>query len=248
MLEHLSQSELDSLEYILDYHPSAVYELYGSGFLGNKIKALRRWLSPCLCYSKGSKRTLAEYGNYPIVNMVIYRTPLNSLLNVALQGLTLGKWYKLMKTYGFDKFYHLALIVTVKKPDGVEKNIVVEKNEVINVSTSYKTNAGTETFKIDIPDGLTLDKILDRTLNTVGEDKFFLYDAFTNNCQYFIKYILESNGLATPQSIEFLFQDIGELVERVPKYIRKITRGTTDLASTLSKITGRGNIRNLRKK
>lgn len=242
MLEHLSQSELDSLEYILDNYPSAVYELYGSGFLGNKIKALRRWLSPCLCYSKSTRKTLKQYGSFPIEEMVIYRTPLNSLLNVALQGLTLGKWYKLMKTYGFDKFYHLALIVTVRLPNGTKKNIVVEKNEVINVSTSYKTNSGTETYRVDIPKDWesNLDTLLDKTKNSVGDDKFYLYDAFTNNCQYFIKYILESNGLATPQSIEFLFQDIGELVERVPKYIRKITRGTTDLASTISKITGRG--------
>ncbi len=93
-------------------------------------------------YNNTTKRMLAKYGNIPIESMAIYRTPLPSLLSKTINVLSLGQWNKLQKKYGFDKFYHLALVITLKSG----KNIIVEKNEVIEVKDSYKTNSDTETL------------------------------------------------------------------------------------------------------
>ena len=86
----------------------------------------------------------------------------------------------------YDKLFHLALIATVQTPQG-DKNAVLEKNATINISTSYKTNSDTEVM--DVPLGnkqLTIKSLLDNTLSQIGNKRFFLYDAFTTNCQQFI--------------------------------------------------------------
>lgn len=214
----------------------------GAGFISNSVRKVRKFFSPCLCYGKGTSKIIKQYGFYPIVGMQIYRTPLNNVLGVALNVLTLGQWFSLMKEFGFDKFYHLALVVTVQTPKG-HKNIIIEKNETINVSTSYSTNKNTETLPVGIrPDRFSkgISHLLIRTRQVAGDDAYFLYDAFRNNCQYFIKYILQSNDLYSEEAAKFLFQDISELASKLPSFVKSTARGITDTAATFKKIIGAG--------
>lgn len=217
--------------------------LEGSGFfdwIKSGFEKVKNLFSVPDNYNNTSKKTLDEYGNLPIVKIAIYRTPINTTLNSALNFISLGKWNDLRKKYGFDKLFHLALVITVNK-NGVNKNIIVEKNETVNVSTTYKTNNETET--IDIPlnnKNYTILEMLEKTRNKVGNNKFFDYDAFKNNCQNFIKMVLEENGLYGQKEKDFLFQDIEALVKELPEYVKVITKGITKSGLAFSKITGQG--------
>jgi hypothetical protein len=221
--------------------------LKGSGILSRFLKKTKDKIkdkvvdvfSPRLNdYNNQTKRMMAKYGHEQVVSMAIYRTPIPSMINKVLNVVSFGKWNELKKKYGFDKFFHLALVLTLKN----HKNIIVEKNEVISVSDSYKTNSDTEVLPVDnYTTPITVNYLLDKTRKAFKNDAlFFGYDPLTNNCQVFIKKILESNGLYTPTINNFLFQDIEELTKELSPLTKGIMRGTTNLAGTVNKLTGQG--------
>ena len=219
--------------------------LKGSGILSRFITKTKDKVidvfSPRLNdYNNQTKRMLAKYGHEQIISMSIYRTPIPNMINKVINMISLGQWEQLKKKFGFDKFFHLALVLTLKN----NKNIIVEKNEVINVSDSYKTNSNTEVLPIEdyaniIP--TNINALLDRTRKAFNNDLlYFGYDAFTNNCQVFIKNILVSNGLYNMKINNFLFQDIQQLTKELNPLTKGIMRGTTNIAATVNKLLGKG--------
>jgi hypothetical protein len=187
-------------------------------------------------YNNVSTKTLQMYGNIPIQNISIYRTPIMSIINSALNVLSLGRWNEARKKYGFDKLFHLALVCNIGS-----KNIIIEKNEVVNVSTSYKTNKDTEVYNVPLQNkNITINQLLDTARKNVGDEKFFSYNAFTNNCQFFIRYLLEGQGLYDTNVANFLFQDISKVIEELPSYVEPVARAITTTGAVLSKISGKG--------
>jgi hypothetical protein len=87
---------------------------------------------------------------------------------------------------------------------------------------------------------LTVYELLTNTLNRIGESRFFLYDGLNNNCQIFIKDILESNNMYSPKINEFLFQDLTELKQQLPSYVGKTMNMATDLGAIASQLMGAG--------
>jgi len=203
-----------------------------------KISSLFGRLKPLLGYSNKSKQTLKKYGDCRIIGLTIYRTPLSDVLMSTLNLISLGKWGKSTKKYSFDKFFHLALVATVQC-DNEMKNIIIEKNEVVNISTSYNTNSETQIYPLAIDNGInTLNTLMAETLNMVGDKSFFYYDPFYNNCQYFIRYILEANKINTIDAEKFLFQDITQILKETPTYLHRFGRKITDLAATFTRLIG----------
>jgi hypothetical protein len=215
--------------------------LSGSGifdFFKKGVEKVKEFFSPRLDgYSNTSKKTLEQYGNLPIKSLTIYRTPISSLIDKALNLISFGKFGDLKKQYGFDKLFHLALVANVGS-----KNIIIEKNEVVNISTEYKTSKDTETFTIDMKgQTFTVNEMLDKARKNVGDKTFFDYDAFKNNCQFFIRYCLEAVGLYSEQAKNFLFQDVEGIYKGLPSYVSKIAKVATRTGAVASKILGRGN-------
>jgi hypothetical protein len=221
--------------------------LQGAGifdFVKEKIQKVKNYFSPRLdSYNNATTKYIQMYGDIPIMDIFIYRTPLDSLLNKAINVLSLGQWSNLQSKYGFDKFYHLALVLRLQN----NKNIIVEKLDVVSVSDSYKTNSKTENMKVEEyqPTTLTLNDLLNNARSGLNDDKlFFGYDPLHNNCQYFIKYLLEYSGLYSQQAQQFLFQDISKLAQELNPITKRIMKGTTDLAATINKVMGKGNEKN----
>jgi len=199
------------------------------------IKAVREFFSPRQGLNNTSTKTLKTYGSGVIDGLTIARTPIESLIDKTLNLISFGKWAQLKKEYKFDELFHLALIVKIGN-----KNIIVEKNEVINISTSYKMSSKTET--LDVPlngKKITLDQLIDNTKNFMGKD-FIPYDGFKNNCQFFIRAVLQSNGLYGESEKNFLFQDLEELSKKMPWLTKKIMNLTTHTGAVVNKIMGKG--------
>lgn len=213
---------------------SGIADLISSGF--NKLKNI---FSVKEDFNNVSKRTLQQYGSSKIKSLQIYRTPILEMINKALNIISLGKWNLARKQLGYDKFFHLALVATVQTPNGL-KNIIIEKNEVVNISTDYKTSKDTEVMNVPYNKDLTIDQFLSKALDIMGRSNFFRYDAFTNNCQVFIKTLLSSSGLLTPEIEKFIFQDLKELSSRIPNWVQPFSRGITDLGAVISKLSGKG--------
>lgn len=190
-------------------------------------------------YNNVSSKTLKDYGNLPIQSLTIYRTPIQGFINTALNALSLGKWNELKTKYGFDELFHLALVANVGS-----KNIIIEKNEVVNISTEYKTSSDTQTYTIDISrvkgPSFTVYNLVENTRKRIGDNQFFSYDAFRNNCQNFLRHLLMTYNLYTYQVNKFVFQDITEIYKGLPSFVSKIARTVTDIGATASKLIGKG--------
>jgi hypothetical protein len=204
----------------------------------NIIEPVKQFLKPRLDgFNNISKRTIEKYGNDKIRRLFIIRTPLDFLKNKLLDIVSLGEFSKLQKKHGFDKLYHLGLIAELENG----QRVMMEKNETVDITTDIYEDKTSEKLEVDIGNlNLTINKILEDARNKVGDKVFFEYNAFTNNCQFFIKYLLENQGLYGEKEKEFLFQDVRKIMEELPPYVPKTAKFITDLAGTFSKIVGKG--------
>jgi hypothetical protein len=177
-------------------------------------------------YSTKAKAVLQQYGDKKIHSLTIYRTPIQ--YDNALNALSLGRWKKLKQKHGYDKFFHLALIADVGS-----KNIIIEKNEIINISTSYETTSETETMNIPLHTDLTINAMLEKTREAMKDRRYFSYDAFENNCQKYIKSILEENRLYNTDIDKFLYQNVDEFKKDLPSFVKQLANVITGTASVI---------------
>jgi superfamily II DNA or RNA helicase/predicted RNA methylase len=208
--------------------------------INKSVKSVKKLFSIPKEWNNISKKNLEEYGNFPVVELQIYRTPLAKVMDTILTAFSFGKIDELKEKYGYDNFFHLSLIATVKTTLG-EKNLIIEKNEAPTISTSYQTTELTEVLTLPPPpNNLTVKNMMLNTIKKVGNDRFFLYDAFSSNCQRFILDVLESNGLETPEAEEFIYQNVSELAKELPQKFKDFSRGITDATAWTAKMLGRG--------
>lgn len=214
-----------------------------SDIITKPIETITNAFSPINKYNNTATETLNLYGNVPIANLVIAKTPLNKLLEVGINAISLNKFNELKQKYGYDELYHLSLIANLT---GGSK-IIIEKNEVVTIeklqnSKSIKNN--TMYFKLPYSKGLTINNMLNNAHKLMGND-FWNYDAFNNNCQTFILKILEANNLLTPPAKAFIYQDVKSIHDDLNKsgfsYVPKIMKKITDMGSIVSRLIGKGN-------
>jgi hypothetical protein len=188
-------------------------------------------------YNNKSTKTLKDFGNNKIIGLKIMRTPIMGILNTVLNGISFGQWGKSLKNNNYDTLFHLALIADT---DG-GRQIVIEKNEQINISTSYNVSDKSESQIVDLKGlNITVNELLEKTRNSVGDDKYYLYDGLSNNCQWYIRYILESNGLYSEEAKSFLFQSMEEIKKEIQPYVGKIMNAVTNTGAIVAQLLGKG--------
>lgn len=202
-----------------------------------------------------STKTLEEYGNKSIEKIFIVRAPVHKYLTEIINSLSMGKFDELRKKYGYDTLFHLSLVAVIG-----DKNIIIEKNEVININLVEWSffDKKAEYLELKIQNNLILDKMIDKTLNYMGDKKFYDYDALgagdqkANNCQNFINSILEANNLSNKRTTDFLYQDMTEVKKGLENagmgYIPSALKIVTNLGSRVSRLIGKGKKTNNHKK
>ncbi len=65
----------------------------------------------------------------------------------------------------------------------------------------------------------------------MGEERFYDYDGKSNNCQGFLNAVLNSNGLSTSESRDFIMQNTQEIFDDMPEYVHSIATGITDISA-----------------
>ena len=191
-------------------------------------------------YNNKSTASLKKYGAYEITNIEIRRDPIMSVIDSALNLVSLGKFDILKKKYNYDDMNHLYAIFTVNM-NGQRKPILVEKNEVINIDDKIpiKTNK-TESIMIGTNKGFSINSLLDNTLKAIGKDNFFIYDGFGNrNCQSFIRDILQSNGIYNDTIAKFVFQPM-EQFKKEFGYTSGVSKFITDVGAFTNRLLGKG--------
>jgi hypothetical protein len=98
----------------------------------------------------------------------------------------------------------------------------LKKNEVINFEMSPKARPNEEVKDIaNFPSGLTLNELMNKIQELMGQSNFINYSAKDNNCQDFILSVLDANNIGDESDKEFVKQDTAFLFENLP-YLRKI--------------------------
>ena len=194
----------------------------------SRVQAVQR--GPRKGYPPKVRAYLAKISGGVVNSIQIRRNPIQSLINIALNKITQGKLEEVKRVFGYDKLFHLSMIVGFML-ENKQQFCVIEKNEVINISPSFQTTDDTEYYSIPIsPTNLTVGEMMARAEEAVGPS-FFLYDAFNNNCQMFLLNILRANGLLNPEAEAFINQRADEIVKGLPSYTAPVARALTDVAA-----------------
>jgi len=241
---------------IFDYIKRAVSSAVGavSSAASSVASALSNAVS-ITDFSTKTKANLERFGDFPVVAVQVRRVPIASALDLTLQGVSGGKWEQLKTKYGYDKFFHLSMVVTLKgksmrtglKPGegrGVlrtPKKLAIEKLEVVSVNENIEVGPGMETLEIAVPQPFTINDMFAKTRSSMGDTLFFSYSAFgNNNCQNFIRALLESEGLYSEPVALFVFQDISSIAAELPDSTLAIAQGITHLGALANKYLGIG--------
>jgi hypothetical protein len=147
-----------------------------------------------------------------IVNSIrIGRTPVQS----AIQGIL-----KTLSTVPYDNLFHLFMVFKTSKGE-----ILLEKNARINSSLTIPKSEDWYDLN-DVPK-MTFNEYVQNAKKAMGA-KFFPYHPSTNNCQDFIKGVLEANGIRDQNVYNFVKQDTSVIFKN-KGWLSGMAKGVTDL-------------------
>ena len=204
------------IEYIIGYD-----ELKGGLF--NFSKASR--YATNLIYGKKElsakvNKILDEYGNCIIKSASVGRSPVQALITGVI---------KIVSSTPYEKLFHLFIILHTDKGD-----ILLEKNEIINMDKINKPPKNSELIKVlNIPNNLTINQLIKNTEKYLG-DKFLPYSAKNSNCQHFMMGVLISNNMNNENLEKFVKQNTEEIFKN--SHFRKFSHTITDIAGHASSI------------
>ena len=190
-------------------------------------------------YQPAIRKLLDEIKDINVIGITIYREPIKQAVNILANIVSLGEIDKYKDKYNIDDMFHLYAIATLSNNTYIrfEKNAEIDiqrVNNLPNLEDKYK-------FVCKMPNTNTsLPTMLTKTLNTIGQDRFFKYDALNNNCQSFIYNVLSTNNYnrLNPTMKTFVIQDLSELVKSINPTSQKVMNTITDLGKRAQILIG----------
>tara|TARA_R110000772_G_scaffold52365_1_gene120048 strand:- start:2566 stop:3960 length:1395 start_codon:yes stop_codon:yes gene_type:complete len=187
-------------------------------------------------YTAKVDKILKDNGSKVIKSITVKRTPLNWLMTGTLNAVSFGLLNKRMEENDIDELFHLFMELVME--DGMR--IGLEKNERIDMNVNMKTRPKTETETIDgVASGITLDELMQKTRDKMGDDKFFNYSAKNNNCSDFILAVMDANDIGNAGDKTFVIQDAKTLFGK-STFLRKLVNTATDIAGKITDVVGNG--------
>lgn len=177
-------------------------------------------------YTKSFSKLLDRFGSLQIDKINICREPLSKAIMTLLNVSSRNQFEKNLNKTPYDKLYHLFIEIHIDN-----RIYILEKNDVLSL-TQNSSNARSDTLEISIGNSLTLEDMLNKTKQVMG-DKFFTYKAQDNNCQYFAQSFLTANGLGSKETEEFIMQDVSSLFDQDVKF-RKLVNTITGIGKQIS--------------
>lgn len=187
---------------------------------------------------------LNKYKDWRVSTLTVRRDPIGPALNHVLNLVSLGSWNKARSQFGFDTLFHLGLVMGLTSPDGKEHTeVLAEKNEVIKVTHPKALLPTSQILRVSAPvPPVTLEAFLETARRAVGNGKFFLYDAFKNNCQDFVQNLLHANRALDGTALQFIKQDISQLIAAQPGHLNGAANAVTDVGARADRIIHGGRV------
>jgi hypothetical protein len=191
-------------------------------------------------YSNKIQKFLSEYGDKKIVDIYVYRKPIQKILNYYLNLASSLQIIKNLKESNYDDIFHLFMIV---KCDNGEY-VLIEKNDILNINLinidAINNAENVEKIKINYMSYvLSINDLLNNTLKNIVEYEFFNYNSLNLNCQKFILDILRSNKLYNEKDKNFIYQNPYKIYNKTG-LLSYINKKITDLSASIKIIKGEG--------
>jgi hypothetical protein len=163
-------------------------------------------------YSKKCQQILDVYGDCKLTKLYLVRQPFSKIITFLLNIATFYNYEKIINESSDNFPYHTMLVFEVVMPNKTKKWIILEKNNCINISDNFFIHSSQEMKEIKLPryrnkNKLTIKSILQTTQERVGNEKFFNWHLYKNNCQEFTKEILITIDKYTNKNKQFIFRD-----------------------------------------
>ena len=185
--------------------------------------------------SNKAQETLNRIGTQKITGLTIIRIPIEKELIGVLDLISLGKFTQGQMASNYDKIFHLGLICNLENT-----KVIMEKVDIVNISQSFSVSKETEYLNIQY-NGITLNELVDKTVQRIGGEHFYIYSAFGGkNCQDFCANLLITLGVYTEPTKQFVYQSMEIMLQHVPKYLPFVAKKITDLAQIGRKLMGSG--------
>jgi hypothetical protein len=175
-----------------------------------------------------SRALLKKVGNEEIISLKAVRAPILKPVKGFLDLLSLGSFSKALDKLGYDKAFHLALVINDK--------YTFDKQEVVRFDLKGKEPPEAQYINIRVPPNTTIDQFIEKTRQLMGDKNFSDYNAKTNNCQVFVMSALKANGVLDQSQVNFIKQDAVAIFNLMPKYVEKLAKDITDLGAVGSKL------------
>ena len=177
-------------------------------------------------YPFSFREMLKAHGNKIITSIIIVRSPISNILYQTLNHLTLLQLDQRLNDYNYNQLFHLKIIINNKYS--------IEKESTIKFTLNNHIESHSETREVkNIPYNLTIAKLCENCLNKMG-NRMFSYNAKHNNCQVFIRNLLEASGMYGNEI--FIMQDIKQLFHGFTG-TRKIMNTVTDIGNRVNMLT-----------
>lgn len=112
-----------------------------------------------------------------------------------------------------------------------EGRYILEKNAVINMDKFLVLPEECDQMVVGLKTGeITMNGMLEITRKSMGDEKFFVYEAASNNCQDFIDCVLKSNMMSSSITEAFINQDSEFIFEESPHF-ELLVKDITDIGA-----------------
>lgn len=168
------------------------------------------------------RRALSDFGNQFIVRMRVCRTPIHGMVDRILNLISTGEYAKQKAKLRYDQIFHLFLVLELQNG----KVFRLEKNATVNFGTFHGTPSG---LLVPLTKRITLAEFLNKPAEKIGA-KFWQYDT-VNNCQYFVKTLLDVAGLNSLELNSYVVQDAKAIFSTSPQYVPLFTNAIANLGA-----------------
>jgi hypothetical protein len=197
----LNQEAQDPVGYIQKNLPPITFENVNKGL--NALIPVQ--------YSDSAFRFLEKYGETLVTEVKIRRAPIAKGLEKAFELISQGHWEEGKKAAGYDAMFHLSLIAN--------GNLFFEKLSKIHLDDKVDKVPMSEYWPVNVPEPVTVNTMLERTRESMGDERYFKYDPFVNNCQQFVRRMLKVNGWLTQELEDWVVQPTEKILEKNPEYL-----------------------------
>lgn len=141
-------------------------------------------------YNKLYKKKLKMYGNCKISKIYLVRNSICKSYLFLMNLFTLFEYDKIINNTEKNAPYHTMMILEVKLDDNRIKWLMLEKNNCITIKDNFILTQGMQIEEVKIKKRIRLKDFLEETRNRMGNEKFFNWHIFENDCQEFTKELM----------------------------------------------------------